>query len=173
MHFTMDLRTNHLCIWTQSRWRLAVVEWSIVHLWLSLVFEQYGWQNGKWSHAVSICPMGDSETTPRQKWIWMILRPPIHMQFRLPIGLNSWRLKGRTDVCGVAVRPIAWTVGLSEIRQFCLQALPRDSRNVRVTKPAGQSISCCCWLVFILHCFALCVISEYFTTWYFETTVIL
>jgi hypothetical protein len=54
------------------------------------------------------------------------------VQFRLPIDLNNWTLKGRTDVCGVAGRPIAWTVGLSVIRQLCLQAASRDRRNVRV-----------------------------------------
>jgi hypothetical protein len=39
------------------------------------------------------------------------LRAPIHVQFRLPIGLNSRRLRGKTDVYGVAGRPI---VGLMD-----------------------------------------------------------
>jgi hypothetical protein len=39
------------------------------------------------------------------------LRPPIHTQFGLPFGLHSSRLKGKTDVCGAAGRPIVWTVG--------------------------------------------------------------
>jgi hypothetical protein len=54
----------------------------------------------------------------RWKWhfeqtkFWSRCKAPIQTQFGLPFGLHSWSLKGKTDVCGAAVRSIVWTVGL-------------------------------------------------------------
>jgi hypothetical protein len=92
----------------------------------------------------------------------VFLRAPLHVQFRLPIGLNRWRLKGKTDVYGVAGRPI---VGLldcdNSVSSACRPWRLTGGTNVR----GGNSRQAKCSVSPISTCTVKCRLSPAIQPW--------